>query len=96
MPPRPPEVTDAERALAKAIARVREGVLAADYLAYIGEARRTIRYLAEDGMTVAPMSRPCANCGHSVADHRTPGGTCATCESLGIDRHYCWAYEVPG
>lgn len=88
-PPRPPEVTDAERALAQAMARVREGVLARDPLVYLGEARRTIRYLAELNMTIATIGRPCAFCGHTVDDHRTPDGSCAGCG------YRCFAYEVP-
>lgn len=86
---RPPAVTPEERALAKAMARVREGVLALDELAYLGEARRTIRYLAEENMTVAAIGRPCAFCGHTVADHRTHDGSCGGCG------YRCYAYEVP-
>lgn len=111
MPARPPTVTDEERAVAKAMARVRDGVLATDYLTYLGSARRLIRYLAEDKMMVTsmvsipslwdrpapepiqvgPVDEPCANpiCRHSVDEHRTPDGSCRTCEDPP-----CYAYEL--
>jgi hypothetical protein len=89
----PPPVNAPERALALALARVHEGVLARDPLAYLGTARRAIRYLAEAGFTVGVIGRPCAYCAHSVADHRTPDGSCGECATGGAGL-LCYAYEV--